>query len=269
MKAKFTFSLLFITIIGLAQQTGNMVLVSGTGEPMQVFVNGRLINNRPLNELRIRDLSSSYYDVKVKFKRLHGPIFTADLYVPPLSEIVYEIYPGSRNHRRGEYIIKDVYPIDDELPYFNPAEVFSFGVAVTGDEQNIQTGQINININNSANNTKPGGAVVYVPGYKGEIGCEPPVTPVRYKDMLKAVKKQSFDENKLRVAKQIIKENTCMTVDQLVGILNLLDFERNKLDLAKFAYHYVYDIKNYYKVNNVFDFESSIRKLDAYIKNQG
>ena len=87
-------------------------------------------------------------------------------------------------------------------------------------------------------------------------------------DKFDNVKKQDFDESRLRVAKQIIKQNQCMTVDQLVGILRLLDFEKNKLELAKYAYHYIYDLENYYKVNNVFDFDSSIKKLDAYIKNQ-
>jgi hypothetical protein len=38
------------------------------------------------------------------------------------------------------------------------------------------------------------------------------------------------------------------------------------LEFAKFAYAYTYDQGNYYKVNDVFGFESSIRDLEEYLK---
>lgn len=251
------------------QYNRNLVIISGNEEPVNIFINAQLVNNQPLNEMRITGLTEDYYQVKVKFSRGRSRGFSDELYVPPLSEIVYEVLPPARYDRRGEFIIKAVYPVSDNLPVYNPNAVFAYGNLMNNGEQNIQNGQINININNTATVPPQGGPVVYVPGYEGEIGCVPPVTPERYESMLQAVKNQDFDDNKLRVAKQIIKQNACLTVNQLVGILKLFDFERNKLELAKFAYHYVYDIENYYKVNNVFDFDSSIKKLDAYIKQQG
>ena len=270
MKRKLsTLLLLLFTLQAMAQYPRNLVLLSGNDEPMQVFLNGKPVNRQPLKELRITGLTENYYQVKIRFAHSRSRGFKIELYVPPLSEIVYEVFPPDRRYRGGEFLIKSVYPIDEDLPYYNPDAVFSYGNGMNNNGgQNIQNGQINININNTAGGQFPGGPVVYVPGYEGTVGCTPPVTPERYESMLHAVKKQDFDESKLRVAKQIIKQNECMTVDQLVGIIRLLDFEKNKLELAKYAYHYIYDLENYYKVNNVFDFESSVRKLDAYIKNQ-
>ena len=43
------------------------------------------------------------------------------------------------------------------------------------------------------------------------------------------------------------------------------DFESTKLEYAKFAYDFTYDKGNYFKVNDAFDFESSIEELDEYI----
>jgi hypothetical protein len=40
------------------------------------------------------------------------------------------------------------------------------------------------------------------------------------------------------------------------------------LDFAKFAYDHTYDIGNYYKVNDVFSFESSVDELDQYIRSR-
>ncbi len=269
MKRFLYFLMLSFVIQVTAQYQRNLVLTSENGEPMKVFINGKPINQQPLNELRITGLTENYYQVRIKFKHGRSRGVTAELYVPPLSEIVYEVLPPARRYQRAEFVIKAVYPITEALPVNDSGAVFAFGSLINNNgRQNIQNGQINININNT-NGVQPHGMpVVYVPGYEGAIGCVPPVTPERYKSMLQAVKSQDFDDNKLRVAKQIIKQNACMTVDQLVGILRLFDFERNKLALAKFAYHYVYDIENYYKVNNEFDFDSSVKKLDAYIKQQ-
>jgi hypothetical protein len=47
--------------------------------------------------------------------------------------------------------------------------------------------------------------------------------------------------------------------------MTLFDFENTKLDFAKFAYDRTYDRANYYKVNDAFEFESSIEDLNRYI----
>ena len=47
--------------------------------------------------------------------------------------------------------------------------------------------------------------------------------------------------------------------------MRLFNFEASKLDFAKFAYKYTYDQKNYYKVNDAFEFESSISELTTFI----
>jgi hypothetical protein len=47
--------------------------------------------------------------------------------------------------------------------------------------------------------------------------------------------------------------------------MSIFDFEATRLDFAKYAYGRTFDIGNYYKVNDVFDFETSISDLNAYI----
>jgi hypothetical protein len=261
-----------------AQQSRNVVFVSGTNEAMEVSINNRLINHRPLMDIRITDLSDNYYDVVIRFAGNAGKIVRGHLYIPPMSEIVYEVYAPDRRNRRGDFLIKDIYPVDNRIPYFQPDTVFSINNGVNStvsqgnNGQTLQTGQINININNSssANNQVGQGAnqIIYVPDYAGQVGCVPPVTPERFENMMRTIEDEVFESAKLRIAKQIIKTNNCMTVNQLVQILRLFDFDENKLKLAKYAYDYVYDIENFYKVNNVFDFDSYKNKLDRYIRNR-
>ena len=50
--------------------------------------------------------------------------------------------------------------------------------------------------------------------------------------------------------------------------MNLFSFEDSKLQYAKYAYTYTFDLGNYYKVNDAFTFEMSIEELNEYISKQ-
>jgi hypothetical protein len=47
--------------------------------------------------------------------------------------------------------------------------------------------------------------------------------------------------------------------------MKLFSFESSRLEFAKFAYKYTWDINNYFLLNDAFDFESSIDELNKYI----
>jgi hypothetical protein len=98
----------------------------------------------------------------------------------------------------------------------------------------------------------------------GDEDCEP-VNSYNSFDALKmTIEKQSFDQTKLKVAKQAIASNSFRAA-QIKELMLLLDFDSNKLDLAKYAYGYTTDKHNYFMVNDAFDFDSSIHALDQYI----
>ena len=120
---------------------------------------------------------------------------------------------------------------------------------------------------NQATSTNKEPKVVYVSGYTGKIGCTPPVDAERLEDMAKTVKNQTFGDDKVRVTKQIVRSN-CITLDQLIVLLNEFDWDDGKLEIAKFAYDHVYDLENYYKVYNLFTFSSSGEELDEYIQSK-
>ena len=93
-------------------------------------------------------------------------------------------------------------------------------------------------------------------GYNGPIGCPWPMSDNQFSDALRSISSRSFDDEKATVAKQITGSN-CLTVDQAKAIMMQLTFDSAKLDYAKFAYDKTYDIGNYYKLNDAFDFSSS------------
>jgi len=110
-----------------------------------------------------------------------------------------------------------------------------------------------------------GGQDHYVmPGYNGPIGCPWPMDGNQFADAKRSIDSKTFEDSKLTVAKQITGAN-CLTADQVRSVMSGFTFEETKLDYAKFAYNKTYDIGNYYKLNDGFQFESSIDELNDYI----
>jgi hypothetical protein len=103
-----------------------------------------------------------------------------------------------------------------------------------------------------------------MPGYNGPVGCPYPMHPSEFQEVKRSVESKSFDDTRLRIAKQVIASN-CLLSAQVKEIMLLFTFEDTRLDLAKYAYGYTYDIGNYYKLNDAFTFESTIEELDEYI----
>jgi len=113
-----------------------------------------------------------------------------------------------------------------------------------------------------------GGNVYVMEGYDGSIGCDWPISTSDFAEAKRTIKSKGFDDTRMGIAKQIIQSN-CMFSDQVRDLVNLMSFDDTKLELAKFAYGYTYDIGNYFKVSQALEFESSVDELNEYIANFG
>ena len=86
--------------------------------------------------------------------------------------------------------------------------------------------------------------------------------------MMAQIKKQSFSNTKMNLAKQIIKAKKCFTTDQIIEILKLFNYDSLKMDLAKYAYDYVTDKNNYYKTADLLRYEFDKQSLLEYYKSK-
>ncbi|HCI57746.1 MAG TPA: hypothetical protein DFH96_03110 [Bacteroidetes bacterium] len=109
--------------------------------------------------------------------------------------------------------------------------------------------------------------VVYLPGYNGPYGCPVPMAPQDFSDLKQSISSKSFEDSKMTIAKQVLRNN-CLFTSQVKELMGLFTFEESKLDFAKYAYGFTYDIGNYFKVNDMFTFESSIDDLNNYINSR-
>jgi hypothetical protein len=97
--------------------------------------------------------------------------------------------------------------------------------------------------------------------------CYYPMSSADFANAKSSVEKQSFEDGKLKVAKQILSTN-CMSVAQVKEIMAMFSYEETKLEWAKFAYGKTTDPNNYYQLNDGFTYSSSVDALNEYIETQ-
>lgn len=85
-----------------------------------------------------------------------------------------------------------------------------------------------------------------------------------FSDLKKSVNNRNFESSNSAIIKTAI-DNNYLTSDQVRELLGYFTFEDTKLDIAKYSYKKVCDTKNFFKVYDAFDFDSSITELKNYI----
>lgn len=97
-----------------------------------------------------------------------------------------------------------------------------------------------------------------------EVICSP-MSNSDFERAKKSVSGKSFAEDKMTLAKQILKSN-CVSTDQVIEMMGLFTFEENKLEFAKMAFERTTDTQNYYRVNDAFTYSGSIDELNEFIE---
>jgi hypothetical protein len=94
--------------------------------------------------------------------------------------------------------------------------------------------------------------------------CVFPVGGTDFNNMKSSLEKQSFEDTKLKMAKDIMRRN-CYSSGQIKELMGLFSFEENKLELAKYGYDFCTDKNNYYMLNDAFSFSSSVDELTEFL----
>ena len=107
-----------------------------------------------------------------------------------------------------------------------------------------------------------------VPEPPRQVGCNNayPMSSSDFNSAVSTVKAQGFNDTKLKTAKQIASAN-CLSTAQITTLCQLFGFEETKLDFAKYALDYCTEKKNYFKLNSLFSFSSSVDELTEYVQN--
>lgn len=295
-------ALLFFSLFSYSQES-RLTIFSEDGEAFYVFLNGIRQNEQPVVNIAVDYLTNEYYDAKIVFENESIPLLekrhlmTVDV-DGRRGEVVYKIKTTKRGKRLRYFSFT---PFQAILPPPSNVQVIHYNTAPLGpiqtttqtttttttggpgDNVNIGVGVnidgnvgVGINVNTGSSTTTQTTTTtttstgVHVPGeviVVEDTGCYA-MTSSDFSQALASIKAKSFSDSRLTLAKQVTQGN-CLTSNQIKQIMTQFDFEDTKLEYAKFAYGYCFNPENYWKVNDAFQFESTIEELNEYIQSIG
>ena len=301
MKLKLTLllSVVLLPLFSFAQSS--ITIFSEDGDKFYLMLNGQKQNDVPQTNIRVDGLTQPYYKAKIVFEdKAKGDIDKSIPVNDPATnanaDVVYKIKNKDGDMKLRYFSAQPVQP-----NYTPPADVYvmHYGqpapAANTVTQTTVTTTQVNPN---TSINVNAGGVNMSVNmpdanmtttqttvtrstttttstdnGYSQEqaaqpAGCQYPMDFGSFKSAKESVEKASFEDTKLSTAKAILGGN-CVSAEQVMQICKLFSFEASKLNFAKFAYGKTTDKGNYFKVNNVFDFDASKTELNNFVTNGG
>lgn len=235
------------------------VEILGHRPNMKIVFNGQQYMSQG-NTVMIDRLAPGDYPIQVlrpSHWGHHGVVFQGIVKVPFHSKVVAKI-------SRGGMRVKS-FPMVTPRPNYWDQEAGTHGYYHDQDGYGHH-GQHGHGTTVALNENGNGG---FVSMYPQEPVCAPvPVMLGMHPEMFERLKTQvrnaTFDSDQIRVAKQGIRMNR-VTSEQVRQLMELVSFESSRLEIAKFGYRFVDDPENFFIVNDVFWFSSSIRELDRYI----
>ncbi len=303
-KLTLLMSCILIYTATMAQMINStLTIFSEEGHKFYLILNGTRMNDKPETNIRLQNLTQPYYNCKVIFdEKALGEV--SKNYLPVTDpgnqtqsmDVTYKI----KSDKNGKQVLRyfSATPVVVTATPAIPSDVvvYNYGTTVpvvhttvtettttttggTGANVGVNMGglgvNMNVNINDPAFNTQQTTTTTTytttttsssppLPAPVASGPCAYAMTESDFASAKASIQRSTFEDTKLKSAKSIISNN-CLYADQITSICRLFTFEASKLDFAKFAYKYCYDKKNYFKVNDVFEFDSSRDDLSNFV----
>ena len=222
-----------------APQRHTVRFESQHGEAFTVFIDGELQNRMPQTRVMVSNVSPQAHEVIVVLKR------------PVEKAAVINIRPGEPNvmvnvnyDRRLERLYLYT-PAHNRADYVEPLPELKVPKTYAGQRPVV------VVVNEAVPQDT---AVVY--------------TQEQVDSMVVRLKGQSFDSDRLALAKVIVASAATLNAEQIARLAQTIDFSNSRVDFLKYAYHYCVDQVNYTVAVNTLTFSSDKRKVLDYIAAQ-
>lgn len=296
--------LLSVFVSQAQQAVGHLTVFNENGDKFYLVLNGERQNNKPETNIRIEDLTQPQYSAKIIFENNTLPEISKTLYLADANGVLMDVTYKIKNDKNGNPKLGampfSAVPVRQGfiapsnvtvIRYGNPAPpttVVTTAPAVTqttttttqttngtvGADVHVGGINMNVHIHDPLLNTNVTTTQTTTTTTTNTNATAPNTTPVGCKgaypmggsdfsSALNTIKNQGFDETRLKTAKQIAGGN-CLSANQIAEICKAFGFEETKLDFAKYAYDFCTEPQNYFKINNVFSFSSSVDDLSTY-----
>jgi hypothetical protein len=283
-------SLLIVATAGFAQRYrpfGGALNIYSTDVPFFLYINNVLYNNRASTDIRVSNLTSRRYDLRIVFadrqqRTLNGSGVQLVNRNGQYMNVVFSV--SSRGGNRG-IILESMNPVDrynngnyrEDLPY-NNRDGYSNEQGNERYRQSEDRDDLPNNNRGGYNNDKyrqsedanvyrngvanQGGYAENEDNDLSDVGVMNKTNSNRLNDLLN---QKENDQDRLAVAAQELKSMR-LSVSEIVDLMELFIRDDNKLAFAKYAYPTCVDKQSYEKVGDALSFSSTREKLVDFLK---
>ena len=246
----------------------------------KIIFEDKSINEISKNNLMITDVDGVYSDVTYRIKRDKNVKSKAKLNYFSAIPVEQGFVPPSNVHvvhygQPRPVIVQQVGGVSQTTTTTTQSNGVNVGIGLNveglnmGISINDSTGGNAVHTTTTTTTSHSSGNVVHEEVVEAPRGCgrRTCMTPGNFNAAMATIEQQSFEDTRLKTAKQVITAN-CLNVDQIIQIANTFSFEDNKLNFAKYAYDFCTEPRNYFKLNGIFSFSSNVDELSDYVQSK-
>ena len=256
------FFIIYLNFIGYNQKNyNNLIIYSDDSVSFILTIDDNIQNNYPHYNVKITNLSSGSHSLNIIIKdgykqTINKKIYFEKNYVETSAKII---------NVENKYKFRFIGEVEMGMAAVDSNQLILHYKTNNNIKANLDSLPINNDTTISYHILKDssiikGDSIKNNRSYDEKKGCSNPEKLDLEK--INSLDKEYFSSDKLLMAKDIVFSG-CNYIDDIVLILNKLEFEDHKLELAKFAYYYIYDIENFPKIIDLMRLSSSKDKLKA------
>lgn len=246
----------------VAQDAGMDVFAQDSAK-FFVILDGKKLNEVAQSHVKLVELNSGRKRLKIIFEDQTSEEFSTSVSLPKGKSISYRLKPYDAEATNKAYKLTMM----SEVSLSGYASTTTTDVEVNYGQAGDNVATLTSGLSSMDSAVTDGVDSAAIAGYTGIVGCAGPLGGGSFTTIENAVKSKMFESDKLDAAKAMVKDQ-CMMVKQVKALVEMFEFEDNKLDLAKYAYTYTYDVENYSQLLSAFYFSSSKDDLKTFIKSK-
>ena len=284
--------------VALFAQPSSLIFFTENGEKFILFVDGDQKNDTPMSRVTAPGIQADFAQVKIQFEHPGAPLLKQQMMIDAGMQMTTVI----RRNKKGRYILRPVSSvpapndpepatvrIEETVTHESTEKAPNTTLSMTAHDtqsapvdseqvsvdMSVSDGQDNMNMQVSVTltgNLEESSTVIQdespavTPREPAAQEC-PPMNVADYGRAKKSITNKSFADEKMTIVKQVLRAN-CLSVDQVIGFMELFSFEENKLEVAKAAYPKTTDQGNYYQVNDALTYSESVEELNRFLESQ-
>jgi hypothetical protein len=305
MKTTLLFNLLAFCLLqfsAFSQNLSAFEIYSENGEKFTLSIDGKQINDTPASNVRATDLRGDFFRIQVQFDDESLGMVSQGFAIDPGMEQKAVVMmknngklairpsgqPMAYNPVSEQTEPRPSKPTYESRP--EPQTQTETTVQTTTTHSTGKTGE-EVSMDIDMMGTKVGVSVKVDDGMDGEytttttettrvqetetVSASPEVVELacpemasgEYNELLNSIKSKTFSDSKMSVLQQVFKDN-CMSAEQIKNVMSTFTYEEDKLEFAKMAYDHCTDPKNYWKLNDAFEFEMTIEELNEFLESK-